>query len=183
MKTLRDGIPLLIRNISVSSPSIPLEGAHAPCDRIVSVMPYQAEVTEQVLNAANVCWRTVKEGQMFYGSEFDIVYIARMFLDDILAALKLRLDFCAEVTIKRFRPDLCVLLLDGRFLVGVVEVKKPGHNIMTAPTVLGELFDQMMLLEGFYGTGPVIGILTTAVEWMVSWFPADSKYLGSFQHL
>ncbi len=41
------------------------------------------------------------------------------------------------------------------YLVGVVEVKKPGNNVLLEPTVLGELLDQMML-EGFYGMGPVL---------------------------
>jgi hypothetical protein len=94
-----------------------------------------------------------------------------------LAALKLPLAFNAEVTIKQIRPDLCVLL-KGMFLVGVIEVKKPGNNVLQQPTVLGELLDQMLLVEGFYGMGPVIGILTTAEEWLISWFPDDSSALA-----
>jgi hypothetical protein len=101
----------------------------------------------------------------------------RRFLDDILLALKLPLDFNAEVTIKQVRPDLCVLFL-GMYLVGVVEVKKPGGNVLLEPTVLGELLDQMLLVEGFYGMGPVIGILTTAEQWIVSWFPVDTNDLA-----
>ena len=66
----------------------------------------------------------------------------------------------------------------GMYLVGVVEVKKPGRNVLLEPTVLGELLDQMLLVEGFYGMGPVIGILTTAEEWTVSWFPVDTDTLG-----
>jgi hypothetical protein len=65
----------------------------------------------------------------------------------------------------------------GMYLVGVVEVKKPngdgGGNVLNQLTVLGDLLDQMMLVGGFYGMGPVIGILTTAEEWLISWFPAD----------
>ena len=88
----------------------------------------------------------------------------------------LNLNFNAEVSIKQIRPDLCVLLM-GIYLVGVVEVKKPGNNVLLEPTVLGELMDQMLLVEGFYGMGPVIGILTTAEGWLVSWFPVDSDAL------
>ena len=62
--------------------------------------------------------------------------------------------------------------------MGVVEVKKPGYNVLLQPTVQGELMDQMLLVEGFYGMGPVIGILTTAEEWLVSWFPVDSGALA-----
>lgn len=103
------------------------------------------------------------------------------FLESILSALNLPLDFNAEVAIKQIRPDLCVLLR-GMYLVGVVEVKKPGNNVLLQPTVLGELMDQMLLVEGFYGMGPVIGILTTAEEWLVSWFPVDSSALSRVDH-
>jgi hypothetical protein len=104
------------------------------------------------------------------------VYYVRRFLGDILLALNLSLTFNAEVSIKQIRPDLSVLL-KGTYLVGVVEVKKPGRDVLLAPTVLGELLDQMLLVEGFYGMGPVIGILTTGDEWVVSWFPADQQVL------
>ena len=112
-----------------------------------------------------------------YRSEVDIAYLVRRYLEIILLALKLPLDFNVEVAIKQIRPDICVLLLEMH-LVGVVEVKKPGNNVLLEPTVLGELMDQMLLVEVFYGMGPVIGILTTAEEWLVSWFPVDSDILA-----
>ena len=84
----------------------------------------------------------------------------RQFLTDIIRALGLKLLFRAEITISHTRPDIAVLLM-GRFLMVVVEVNKPGSDILARPAVLGELLDQMFLVEGFYGTGPVIGILTT----------------------
>ena len=49
------------------------------------------------------------------------------------------------------------------------------------PTVPKSL-DQMLLVEGFYGTGPVIGILTTGEEWVVSWFPGDTDILAETNH-
>lgn len=61
--------------------------------------------------------------------------------------------------------------------MAVVEVKKPRRNVLLEPTVLGEILDQMLLVEGFYGMGPVIGILTTAEEWILSWFPVDTNDL------
>ena len=120
-----------------------------------------------------------------YASEADIIDHAKSFMKDVVQALKLDLTFHAEVPIKQIRPDLCILLIDA-VLVGVVQVKKPGNNVLLQPTVLGELLDQMLLIEGFYGIGPVIGILTTAEEWLVSWFPADSvlhKFIRQKTHL
>ena len=146
-------------------------------------MPYYAQVPEKVLNYQSRVWVDTKPGRdglgcLSYSSVSDIVFHVRSFLSDILAALDLSLEFSAEITINHIRPDLSVLLMD-RFLVGVVEVKKPGNNVLLERTVLGELLDQMFLVEGFYGTGPVIGILTTGDEWVVSWFPGDTDTLAS----
>ena len=134
-------------------------------------------------NAKNDAWTKVVQGKDFlsYSSEDDIVYYVRIYLENILEAMGLDLTISAEIAVKQIRPDLCVLLL-GHQLVGVVEVKKPGSreqvdSILLQPTVLGELFDQMLLVEGFYGMGPVCGILTTGEEWLVAWFEADQEAL------
>ena len=145
-------------------------------------LPFFPSVPEEVLNAANTIWEmvhTTSNGVKYrnYSSEGDIAYLVRRYLESTLSALHLPLDFNAEVTIKQIRPDIWVLLLE-MYLVGVVEVKKPGNNVLLKPTVLGELMDQMLLVEGFYGMGPVIGILTTAEEWLISWFPMDSDVLA-----
>jgi len=177
---LADGIPELRQNSTLSPPSVPSENEHVSCQREVADFPFIATVSEGILNATNSIWGRAKTANglkyLLYSSENDIVYIVRRFLEDILLALKLPLDFNAEVTIKQVRPDLCVLLLE-MYLVGVLEVKKPGGNVLLEPTVLGELLDQMFLVEGFYGMGPVIGILTTGEEWIVSWFPIDDNNL------
>lgn len=157
---------------------------HALCSRVVKDLPFLVDVSTDVLGADNTIWRDahVREAGsglcLFYTSEADIVFFVRRFLKDILLALDLRLNFSSEVTIKQIRPDISVISM-GMYLVGVIEVKKPGGNVLLQPTVLGELLDQMLLVEGFYGMGPVIGILTTAEEWMVSWFPVDSDALAS----
>ena len=167
----------------MSSPSVPSENQHAQCIRQVLPFPFVTSVPENILDGTNTSWKSARDDQtegakyVQYATEADIVFMVRTFLTDILFAMKLRLDFNAEISIKQIRPDLCVLL-NGMYLVGVVEVKKPGRNVLLEPTVLGELLDQMLLVEGFYGMGPVIGILTTAEEWTVSWFPVDTDTLG-----
>ena len=180
---LSDGIPLLLVNLSLSPPSVPTELEHASCNRKEMEFPFFPPVPEEILNAPNSIWEKVhtrSDGAKFryYGSEDDVAYLVRRFLESILSALALPLDFNAEVTIKQVRPDLCVLLR-GMYLVGVVEVKKPGNSVLLEPTVLGELLDQMLLVEGFYGMGPVIGILTTGEEWLFSWFSVDSDALAN----
>jgi hypothetical protein len=180
---LKDGIPELQQFLTFSPPSVPSEKEHASCSRVVMDLPVVLTVSEDVLNASNSIWKDVHTREtdgrkfLYYASESDIVFYVRQFLRDISSALKLNLTFNAEVAIKQIRPDLCVLLM-GMYLVGVVEVKKPGNNVLLEPTVLGELLDQMFLVEGFYGMGPAIGILTTAEEWIVSWFPVDTDTLA-----
>ena len=181
-KTVRDGLPKLYPIISTSSPFVPTEQAHAKCSRTECNFPRIFEVRENVWNQSNACWRSVDEGKLSYSSERDIVFIVMSLFRDIMAPLGLKLKFCSELTIKSIRPDICVIL-DKWYLVGVVEVKKPGKNVLSQPTVLGELFDQMLLVEGYYGMGPVIGILTTAEEWVFSWFPSDSQALRDIQVL
>jgi len=61
------------------------------------------------------------------------------------------------------------------------EVKKPGKDILTANTVMGELLDQMLLVEGFYRIGPVVGILTSGAEWMVAWLPEDADVFATHE--
>lgn len=175
---ISDGMPKLSKNVSLSPPSVPPEDEHAPCQRDVRDFPCALPIPGDFSGALSTVWRLAKvdeNGTKFlkYGSEDDVIFFMRTFLSDILLALKIDLSLNAEVTIKQIRPDLCVLHI-GWYLVGVVEIKKPGSNVLLEPTVLGELLDQMLLVEGFYGMGPVIGILTTGEEWVMSWFPADT---------
>ena len=88
----------------------------------------------------------------------------------------MRFTFNSVMTIKEIRPD-CRVLMIGNYIVGVVAVKTPGYDVLLENTVLGELLDQMLLVEGFCRMGPVIGILTTAEEWLISWFPEDLSAL------
>jgi hypothetical protein len=180
---LKDGIPKL-RHIRDSPKSyIPYETEHASCSRVIMDLPFVPTVTGDVLNASNSVWREIRtwgpdDGiYRYYSSEVDIMYFLRSYLLDILLALKIRLDFNTDVAIRQIQPDLCVLSI-GMYLVGVVLVKSPRRNVLLEPTVLGELLDQMLLVEGFYGMGPIIGILTTGEEWIVSWFPVDTDILA-----
>ena len=183
-----EGVPPLQRSLSFSSPYVPLESEHAPCGYVECPMPYLPPVPNNVLHAPNLSWGnlTVRRDNGVkdyrYSSESDVFYFVRRYIESILTALGLSLTFSGELSIKQIRSDLCVLLLD-RYMVGVVEVKKPGNNILRMPTVLGDLMDQMLLVEGFYGMGPAIGILTTGEEWLIAWFPDDSAALSQFEQI
>ena len=113
--------------------------------------------------------------ELKYATEADIVGFVKIFLRDIIVAMNLDFTLVNDLSIKHIAPNICVVT-DGHRLVGVIKVKKRGQDILIKPTVLGELFDQMLLLEGFYCSGPVIGILTTLEEWLFAWFDADHSH-------
>lgn len=144
-----------------------------------------ADLPQNVGNKHNSAWVDCiqEDGKLYksYQSEEDIVHCVRNYIGSILDALKIGLHLGGEIGIKHIRPDLCALLVDNH-LVGVIEVKLPGVRILEQPTVVGELYDQMLLVSRFYGTGPVIGILTSGEDWMICWFPDDNQHFGeSFQ--
>ena len=161
-----------------SSASIPREKDHAKCQRTNSIFPYLPELLPEISNAPNSSWRvaTSFEGRTYlaYSTETDIARRVSNFLEDVLAALPFSLQLRSDLSINSIKPDISVIFAKN-YLVGVVEVKKPTQGVLESqPTVLGELLDQMLLVEGFYGMGPVIGILTTGEEWLFSWFPSET---------
>ena len=179
-KKLSEALPILFPNHSMSGPSIPLETQHNACSNDTRYNFKLCDVPHDVLNGNNSVWLSPScdDKQCVYHSEADVVHFVRNYIESIIVAGNLQLHLGAEIGIQHVRPDLCVITSD-RWLVGVVEVKKPGgKDILLQPTVLGELLDQMLLVSGFYCIGPIIGILTTGVEWMVAWFPSDDDTIS-----
>lgn len=179
---LIQGFPPFKKSCSISTSSIPSEKEHAPCRIIVADLPHTTQNIETVLDFRNTVYQTAdlaldNSRYLSYSSEFDITTIVKAFMKDIAAALNLHFTFNQEVTVQHLRPDISVIYLD-KFIVGVVEVKQPGRGVLDEPTVLGQLLDEMLLIEEFYGLGPAIGILTTGQEWRVGWFEKDTKKLS-----
>eukprot|EP01038_Epipyxis_sp_PR26KG_P014465 gene14465-19415_t len=81
---------------------------------------------------------------MSYLTQLKIVGFVRQFLQDLIRAMDIRFQFPTDLGIKHIAPDICVLTLGNR-IVGIVEVKKPGPDILLQPT---ELLDQLLLVEG-----------------------------------
>jgi hypothetical protein len=176
-------LPILQPNRSVSSAYIPTKEEHDCCERVLTDFPNLPTLEPRVLDTPNTAWHAVKPtpikgNSLMYSSEADLVHIVRMFVESVVRGLGLTLELSGELSIQHVRPDLSVILNDN-YLVGVIEVKKPTDGVLEKPTVLGELFDQLVLVEGFYGMGPAIGILTTGEEWIFSWFPADHDTLSN----
>lgn len=165
------------QHITESGGSIPLPQDHPPCERRIFSEFFLCEVPQSVLQYSSRIWGEIPSGRdhLFYATESTIVKYVGIYLQDILKAMKLSFQLESHLGIKHITPDICVLTFGNR-LVGVVEIKKPDEDILLKPTVLGELFDQLFLVEGFYTSGPVIGILTSLQEWMFAWFSVDDKH-------
>lgn len=166
--------------ISESGASIPPESQHASCEHESNRTFAVHTVSLKVKSHRSSLWDQIIVGQkdLHYTTEGDVVVFVKTFLRDIANAMGIPLEMASDFGIKHVAPDICVLSLGSR-LVGVVEIKKPQKNVLEMPTVLGELFDQMILVEGFYMSGPVIGILTTLEDWLFCWFPADTEHFSS----
>ena len=176
-KRILDGLPPLKQILTTSMGSIPQECEHKICERSLQSDFFLYEVPETVRLYPSRIWAEVNSGgmELKYATEADIVGFVKIFLRDIIVAMELNFTLVNDLSIKNIAPDICVVT-DGHRLVGVIEVKKRCQDILIQPTVLGELFDQMLLLEGFYCSGPVIGILTTLEEWVFAWFAADHSH-------
>lgn len=53
--------------------------------------------------------------------------------------------------------------------------------MLNEPTVVGQSFDQVMVLQSLYGCGPILGILSTGDEWRISWLPEDDDAIRSMK--
>jgi len=179
-KSLADGIPQMEQVISASGASIPSESQHASCKYEIRDSFTLQGVNAKVRDYRNTLWDGIIIGQadLHYTTEADMVVFVKIFLRDVANAMGIPLEMASDFGIKHVAPDICVLSL-GKRLVGVVEIKKHQKNVLEMPTVLGELFDQMILVEGFYMSGPVIGILTTLEDWLFCWFPADTAHFST----
>jgi hypothetical protein len=166
--------------ISEFGASIPPESQHASCGHEIKQEFTLIEFSKDAKKYQNRVWGDCPATllNLHYTTKADVVSFVKTLLRDIANAMGIPLELASDFGIKHVAPDICVLSLGSR-LVGVVEIKKPQKNVLEMPTVLGELFDQMILVEDFYISGPVIGILTTLEDWMFCWFPADTAHFST----
>jgi hypothetical protein len=180
-KTLDDGIPPLLQQISVSPASVPKAEDHFPLTmhkKDFGVMP--TEEFKKISHNPARCWDDVEEdGNVGYASENDVAVLVNGLVKDIIKAMGLKFKTFTEVGTFGLRPDVWVVMWN-MIPVGVIEVKKPdedrkdlGQSILDKATVLGELFDFQMQLRNFYGMSPAFGILTTFEAWRVCWIPQN----------
>eukprot|EP01036_Dinobryon_divergens_P027628 gene27628-36433_t len=179
VQILRDGLPVLSQICSNSLARIPSVEEHGPCAKEVKCFHIIPDEFEMIQFSQNIAWAlTSNDNMMSYASVNDIAVMIRLYLHSFVSPMKLPLRIASEMAITYIRSDLFVLTHNS-ILVGVVVVKKPGDGVLNKPTVTGELFDQMKFIQLFYGTGPVLGILTTGEQFVVCWFPEDDEVFSA----
>jgi hypothetical protein len=106
-KTLEDGIPPLLQQISLSPPSVPKQEDHAAVEHIerdFGVMPLVD--FQKIFQNRSRCWDDVKaDGKVRYASENDVAALVSGLVKDIGQAMELDLDTFTEVGAFGLRPE------------------------------------------------------------------------------
>lgn len=179
VKLFRDGLPNFVAFGSSSPPYRPSEKEHAVCRRQVEEFYAIPGLFDNLQNAVNYAWvGAQRTGHIFYGSLNDVAITVKNFLESFLSPLDIDVRIGSEMGIQGIRPDIFIVTKNA-LLIGVVQVKKPGYDILNNGNVMGELFDQMKLMQLFYGMGPAVGILATGEQFLVAWFPQDHDVFSS----
>jgi hypothetical protein len=116
-------------------------------------------------NNANHAWSTLPENfkrpsallvqaiarDLAVANEADVAFLVNLMVGDLVGVLGLDWTVSAEKPVLKWRPDIFLLLKNGR-IVGVIEVKKNGvaggdKDPFTAAPVAGQLWDYVKLLE------------------------------------
>jgi hypothetical protein len=157
---LGDGFPLLKTEYSILlRPYAPPQEEHDKCQREIRQFPtIRSNCYKNFLNRALLDGPT-----SIYLSEWDVRLIVREYLKSIITAVNLSgiMSVSGEVGFQRVRTLYAGSSSCRRYL----EVKKPGTNILIQPTILGEIYDHILVAGyGYRGASPILGILTTGVE-------------------
>jgi hypothetical protein len=106
-----------------------------------------------------------------WGSESDIQKLVSLVIEDAIASAGLDKELAcySELGVKNMRPDIWVVVNKFGIPIGVIEVKKPGVDIMESKRVHGQIYDYMLRLRHFYGQQNVFGIVSTYKQWRIYW--------------
>ena len=172
-QSVRAAIPLLARVPRLSETSPSTRTGHEPASIIVGKPATLSSVGSPRRPIESSIWTRQRKANVVvfdWSSEASIVDLVKDFLSDVLyeCGLSEFLTLTPEMGTFELRPDLWVLRVAG-MPVGVVEVKKPGKDVLDHENVLGEVYDYLLHLPNFYGAKQMIGILTTYREWRVCW--------------
>jgi hypothetical protein len=132
------------------------------------------------LKPAYQLWTKHRQGGMGWATESDVHGIVKDALQDAIfaAGMKDKLKCLNELSVFELRADIWVVTMQS-VPVGVVEVKKPGNDIMDSPLLHGQIYDYMLRLQSFFGLRHVFGIVSTYAQWRVCWLPGVSESVAA----
>lgn len=173
-RTFREGFPELVKTDSTKDSSIPSDDEHKPVKPLDGKFGLLSETSFKTIAdcSCGIIWR---DGPERYGHENDIVALVRVVVEHIASTLNIDVRIAAELCVLKVRADLWILTRLG-IPIGAIEIKKPDRarrGVMNNAHVLGELFDQLLWLDNFYGKKLGIGILITGEEVRVCWRGED----------
>eukprot|EP00038_Savillea_parva_P005137 m.148132 g.148132 ORF g.148132 m.148132 type:complete len:624 (-) comp11666_c0_seq31:180-2051(-) len=177
-RTFGESFPKLILSSSNSGSSIPSAKDHQHVD--VTVRSFGLVTLDSfALIKDKECGLgpLQKDGSLKYHTEADVVRFVTNLLEIASDILQLDVRPAQELSVMSVRADIWILT---RFdiPVGAIEVKKPDTKhagVMEHGRVLGELYDQLLRLECFYGKKMGIGILITGRQVRVCWRGTDDN--------
>lgn len=149
----------------------------APCKGLESAFSLVPIKWSKTTSSLWVKSKRHPNNELHNGTEADIGSHCKTLLEDIAAsipALEQKLVFTEQMSITGLSPDVWLLAADG-LPVGIMEVKRPGENVLSDQQVLGQLLNYMRLLRSAFGVQHVFGIITTYSEWRVCWLPDNDS--------
>ena len=156
-QSVRAAIPLLARVPRLSETSPSTRTGHEPASIIVGKPATLSSVGSPRRPIESSIWTRQRKANVVvfdWSSEASIVDLVKDFLSDVLyeCGLSEFLTLTPEMGTFELRPDLWVLRVAG-MPVGVVEVKKPGKDVLDHENVLGEVYDYFSRNPRFFSHG------------------------------
>jgi hypothetical protein len=120
-----------------------------------------------------------------YNSEAVIERHVINYIEDLVTGLGLKyvVKVFQGIQVLSLKPDLWMLTANNTpFLI--LEVKKPGHCILSNKKVLAQARQYMLMMRNYHNVQDVFGIVTTLEEFRVTWLPdcdavaASTEYIG-----
>ncbi|KAI9088342.1 hypothetical protein DFS34DRAFT_448101 [Phlyctochytrium arcticum] len=169
MSFLNDSLPALgPRGVSISS-SRGNKERHGAATSIRKNL--QLLDRESLSDITSEIWMRTETG-ISWGSEGDIKSLVGAVLRDTLRILGFQKQVRLQEELTMFgtqKADFFYLLNTNNAPIGVIEVKKPGNDVLDNDEVQGQIFDYMLALKQFQGLQHVYGILTTYEDWRICW--------------
>jgi hypothetical protein len=145
--------------------------------RVLRLMPPPAPLQAARESGIWAELRSTAGREINWKSESDVQHYVRLVIVELILMAGLDMSCSNEVTIVGMRPDIWVIVLNGR-PVGILEVKKPRRGILEDRNVLGQVLDYLRVLRHQFGVRNPYAICTTYEQWRVCRLPESDNAIG-----